>query len=346
MWPATRWDLALVARGAVCCLAWAPAAWQHAVAQRSTPCFPHMKQGQAQRIIPAHPCAGLVGRPRCAGPLLPVWGGVCGGRGRGGGGVRPSCAATAGPDPSSPLTPLRPAAAAALQEERYVEIRDEMRHMLAKVGWKPDFVEKSVPVLPISGWMGDNLIKQSEKMGWWKGQDVDVSGARRGAAAACPGLGGGGVWEGGASAPRPSWCVACPSGAELTPPPPPAPPPPPPAAQRPQEPHHHPAHRPERHGGAARAQGRRTPARPHLRRLQDQGWVGSSPWRPGGCPAAAPTWATASLAGWLAGRRGSHMACLAVVRGGTCLQRAPPPCCPTPHTPSPPVPPRPARRCG
>lgn len=47
-----------------------------------------------------------------------------------------------------------------------------MRHMLARVGWKPDFIEKSVPILPISGWMGDNLIKKSEKMGWWKGMDV------------------------------------------------------------------------------------------------------------------------------------------------------------------------------
>jgi hypothetical protein len=47
-----------------------------------------------------------------------------------------------------------------------------MRHMLARVGWKPDFIEKSVPILPISGWMGDNLIKKSEKMGWWSGMDV------------------------------------------------------------------------------------------------------------------------------------------------------------------------------
>lgn len=60
----------------------------------------------------------------------------------------------------------------ACREERYVEIRDEMRHMLARVGWKPDFIEKSVPVLPISGWMGDNLIKQSTNMAWWKGQEV------------------------------------------------------------------------------------------------------------------------------------------------------------------------------
>merc|ERR1712216_343864 len=40
------------------------------------------------------------------------------------------------------------------------------------VGWKKDFVEKNTPVVPISGWMGDNLLKKSENMGWWKGCDV------------------------------------------------------------------------------------------------------------------------------------------------------------------------------
>ena len=49
-----------------------------------------------------------------------------------------------------------------------------MKHMLVRVGWKPDFVEKSVPMLPISGWMGDNLIKKSEKMTWWKGCDAEA----------------------------------------------------------------------------------------------------------------------------------------------------------------------------
>jgi hypothetical protein len=58
------------------------------------------------------------------------------------------------------------------REERYNEIRDEMRHMLGRVGWKPDFIEKSVPVMPISGWMGDNLIKKSDNMTWWKGMDI------------------------------------------------------------------------------------------------------------------------------------------------------------------------------
>lgn len=61
---------------------------------------------------------------------------------------------------------------AGYKQERYNEIRDEMKHMLARVGWKPDFIEKSVPIVPISGWMGDNLIKKSDKMPWWTGMDV------------------------------------------------------------------------------------------------------------------------------------------------------------------------------
>ena len=63
---------------------------------------------------------------------------------------------------------------AGYKEERYNEIRDEMRNMLQKVGWKPDFVQKCVPVLPISGWMGDNLIAKTTNMGWWSGVDVEA----------------------------------------------------------------------------------------------------------------------------------------------------------------------------
>lgn len=59
-------------------------------------------------------------------------------------------------------------------EERFLEVSNEMKSMLCKVGWKKDFVEKSVPCIPISGWCGDNLFKQSEKMAWWKGVDVKV----------------------------------------------------------------------------------------------------------------------------------------------------------------------------
>ena len=48
-----------------------------------------------------------------------------------------------------------------------------------QVGWKKDFIGKpadgeggGVPVLPISGWMGDNLIKKTTNMSWWQGVDV------------------------------------------------------------------------------------------------------------------------------------------------------------------------------
>eukprot|EP01104_Vermistella_antarctica_P018260 TRINITY_DN66_c0_g1_i2.p1 TRINITY_DN66_c0_g1~~TRINITY_DN66_c0_g1_i2.p1 ORF type:complete len:474 (-),score=180.93 TRINITY_DN66_c0_g1_i2:247-1668(-) len=61
---------------------------------------------------------------------------------------------------------------AGYKEARYTEIRDEMSLMLTRVGWKKDFINKNVPFLPISGWIGDNLIKKTTNMAWWKGVDV------------------------------------------------------------------------------------------------------------------------------------------------------------------------------
>merc|ERR1712224_84993 len=55
---------------------------------------------------------------------------------------------------------------------RYDEGGGEMKNMLLKVGWKKDFVAQSVPVLPLSGWMGDNLIEKMKNMDWWTGCDV------------------------------------------------------------------------------------------------------------------------------------------------------------------------------
>merc|ERR1711916_354058 len=63
---------------------------------------------------------------------------------------------------------------AGYKQERYDEISNEMKSMLIKVGWKKYFIEKNTPVLPISGWMGDNLLKKSENMPWWKGTKVYV----------------------------------------------------------------------------------------------------------------------------------------------------------------------------
>jgi len=58
---------------------------------------------------------------------------------------------------------------------RYEEVRDEMVNMLGKVGWKPEFIAASVPVMPISGWIGDNLVTKSDKMPWWTGVDVKTA---------------------------------------------------------------------------------------------------------------------------------------------------------------------------
>jgi len=63
---------------------------------------------------------------------------------------------------------------AGYKQARYDEIMNEMKSTLIKVGWKKDFVEKNTPVVPISGWMGDNLIKKSTNMDWWKGMDVPI----------------------------------------------------------------------------------------------------------------------------------------------------------------------------
>jgi len=60
------------------------------------------------------------------------------------------------------------------KKERYDEISNEMISMLQKVGWKKDFILKNVPILPISGWMGDNLLEKSKNMAWWSGCDILV----------------------------------------------------------------------------------------------------------------------------------------------------------------------------
>jgi elongation factor 1-alpha len=60
-------------------------------------------------------------------------------------------------------------------EARYKEIADEMANMLQKVGWKKVFIQNRTPMIPISGWIGDNLLKKSDKMPWWKGADIKIS---------------------------------------------------------------------------------------------------------------------------------------------------------------------------
>jgi len=61
-------------------------------------------------------------------------------------------------------------------EERFKEVAAEMRNVLLRTGWKKDQVEKQIPIIPLSGYNGDNLLKKSENMPWWNGVDVEVNG--------------------------------------------------------------------------------------------------------------------------------------------------------------------------
>jgi elongation factor 1-alpha len=51
------------------------------------------------------------------------------------------------------------------QESRYKEVKDNVEKMLKSVG----FNTAKVNFIPVSGWKGDNLVKKSENMPWYKG---------------------------------------------------------------------------------------------------------------------------------------------------------------------------------
>ncbi|MDH5783266.1 MAG: translation elongation factor EF-1 subunit alpha [Candidatus Bathyarchaeota archaeon] len=53
-------------------------------------------------------------------------------------------------------------------QERYEEIKNEVSRMLKMIGFK---VEK-ISFVPTSGWTGDNLVKSSDKMPWYKGPTI------------------------------------------------------------------------------------------------------------------------------------------------------------------------------
>ena len=54
-------------------------------------------------------------------------------------------------------------------QARFDEIKKEMSGIIKKVGYNP----VAVPFVPISGWHGDNMIKASENMSWYKGWNVE-----------------------------------------------------------------------------------------------------------------------------------------------------------------------------
>merc|ERR1712046_522751 len=49
-------------------------------------------------------------------------------------------------------------------EERYNEIKNEVSIYLKQVGYKLD----NIPFIPISGWVGDNMLDKSDNMPWYK----------------------------------------------------------------------------------------------------------------------------------------------------------------------------------
>jgi elongation factor 1-alpha len=50
-------------------------------------------------------------------------------------------------------------------EKRYTEIKDEVSSFLKKIGYNPE----KIPFVPISGWLGDNMLERSENLTWYKG---------------------------------------------------------------------------------------------------------------------------------------------------------------------------------
>lgn len=59
-------------------------------------------------------------------------------------------------------------------ETRYNEIKENVEKFLKKVGYNP----KQVPMVPISGFNGDNMIEESTNCPWYKGWTKEVKGEK------------------------------------------------------------------------------------------------------------------------------------------------------------------------
>merc|ERR1719447_1901011 len=59
-------------------------------------------------------------------------------------------------------------------EARFQEITKEVKAYVKKVGYNPD----AVPMIPISGFHGDNMLEKSANMDWWKKQKIDTKGSK------------------------------------------------------------------------------------------------------------------------------------------------------------------------
>ncbi|MGI0009576.1 MAG: translation elongation factor EF-1 subunit alpha [Nitrosopumilaceae archaeon] len=53
-------------------------------------------------------------------------------------------------------------------EQAFKVAKDKAEKLIKSVGYKIE----SVPIIPISGWKGDNLVKKSENMKWWTGKTM------------------------------------------------------------------------------------------------------------------------------------------------------------------------------
>lgn len=54
-------------------------------------------------------------------------------------------------------------------QARFEEIQKEVSQYIKKVGYNP----AAVAFVPISGWHGDNMLEQSQKMSWYKGWNIE-----------------------------------------------------------------------------------------------------------------------------------------------------------------------------
>jgi len=50
-------------------------------------------------------------------------------------------------------------------EARFNEIKNEVSNFLKKIGYNPE----KIPFVPISGWLGDNMLEKSTNLTWYKG---------------------------------------------------------------------------------------------------------------------------------------------------------------------------------
>lgn len=60
-------------------------------------------------------------------------------------------------------------------QARYDEVAREIKRILLQEGWKKDQIESEIPVIPMAGFHGENILKKSDKMPWWNGVDVKIA---------------------------------------------------------------------------------------------------------------------------------------------------------------------------